>query len=127
MCAVLRQKCQCILSLIVDEPTLSDFVGSRSWLIIDLFDVNNSWMEYAAARWGEFDDYISYTGLVKCLKVVNDCAECAVKDIQEDLGYCQNVVHREVVTVANYHRQLVNFKTTRKDLLMQLISLFRLS
>ena len=99
-----------------DQPALADFVGPRSWLIIDILDVKYEWMQYPATRWGEFDDYVRYRDLVKCLKVVNDCAERAVKDMQEYLGYCQDAEHREkVVTVANHHRQLVNFKTMRKD------------
>ena len=87
-----------------DQPALADFVGPRSWLIIDILDVKYEWMQYPATRWGEFDDYVRYRGLVKYLKYVNDCAERAVKGMQEYLGYCQDAEHREkVVTVTNYN------------------------
>ena len=80
-----------------DEPALPNFVGPRSWLIIDLLDVKYAWMQYPAARRGEFDDCVRYRDLVNTLKVGNDCAELAEKDMQEYLGYCQNAEHREML------------------------------
>ena len=40
-----------------DEPRLSHFVGMRSWLIFDLFDVDVHWMEYPVEQWENIDEY----------------------------------------------------------------------
>ena len=40
-----------------DAPQLADFVGERSWLVFDLFDVNVTWMEYPPENWDNIEDF----------------------------------------------------------------------
>ena len=96
-------------------PSLSEFVGPRSWIIFTMLDVNVAWMEHPPSQWEECNEFLRFQHLIKSLKVVNDCAERAVKDMTEFLNYCQDAERREhVVMVVSHHRQIINYKRLTK-------------
>ena len=99
-----------------DEPRLSNFVGTRSWLIFDLFDVNVEWMAYPAENWDNIDDFNRFQKLVNGLICVNDIAERNVQNVLEYAEYSKDPDRRDrVVKIVNSHRELLNFHTMTKE------------
>ena len=97
------------------DVTLRQFVGERSWLMIDLFDVEVEWMEQSPEQWIQFPSFLRFKEIIDSLKVVNDCAEGGVKDMTEFLNSSKDADQREMVQiVVNHHRQLLDFKNLSK-------------
>ena len=97
------------------DVALRQFVGERSWLMIDLFDVEVEWMEQSPEQWIQFPSFLRFKEIIDSLKVVNDCAERGVKDMTEFLNSSKDADQREMVQiVVNHHRQLLDFKNLSK-------------
>jgi hypothetical protein len=98
-----------------DEPRLSHFVGPRSWLMFDLFDVNVMWMQYPPENWAEIEDFKRFNNLLNGIVCVNDVAERNVQNVLEYAEYSQDPERRDrVVKVVNSHRELFDFHTFTK-------------
>ena len=74
-----------------DEPRLSDFIGERSWLMFDLFDVNVTWMEYPPENRDKIEDYRRFHKLVNGIVCVNDVVERNVQNVLEYAEYSRNI------------------------------------
>ncbi len=104
-----------------DTPKLRDFVGPRSWLLFDLFDVDVHWMEYAPDDWMSYPEYVRFYKLVNSIICVNDVAERNVQNVCKYAEYSQDPERRNrVVAVVNSHRELVDFSHLTKDELSKL-------
>ena len=89
---------------------LHEFVRER--LLFDQLDVNVEWVQAAPNDWPQSPDFQQFRDLIVSLKVVNDCAEHAVKDMTEYLNYCQDADHCEhVQMVVNHHRQIIDLRS----------------
>ena len=73
-----------------DAPQLFEFVGSRSWLIFSLLNLNADGMQLPPADWSQDADIIRFKSAVHNINVVNDAAERAVKDVSDFANYCQD-------------------------------------
>ena len=59
---------------------------------------------------GTYEDFLRFQNMIQSLKLINDCAERAVKDMMEYLNFCQDAERREKVQiVVNHHRQIMDF------------------
>lgn len=104
-----------------NEPCLADFVGSRSWLIFHLLDVEVHWMQFPATEWRNYPEYERFSTLVNKIICVNDVAERNVKNVTDYAEYSKDPERRDrVVLVTNYHREMVNFSNLTKDELKKL-------
>ena len=93
-----------------DAPQLFEFVGSRSWLLFSLLNLNTAQMQLPPTEWAQDADFIQFKSAVDNMNVVNDAAERAVKDVSDFADYCQDPNRRDdVVRVVNSHRELFNF------------------
>ena len=98
-----------------NEPVLSDFIGSRSWLVFDLLNVDVHWMEYASENWAQYPEYIRFRKLVRDIICVNDVAERNVQNVCKYAEYSVDVERRDrVVSVVNYHRDCHDFSNLTK-------------
>ena len=98
-----------------DEPRLSHFVGMRSWLIFDLFDVDVHWIESPAEQWKDIDEYKRFATPMNRIICVNDIAERNVRKMLEYAGYSKDPERRDrPVKVVNSHRELLDFYTFTK-------------
>ena len=99
-----------------DAPQLADFVGERSWLVFDLFDVNVTWMEYPPENWDNIDDFQRFFKLINGIVCVNDVAERNVQNVLEHAEFSRDPERRDrVVKVVNSHRELVDFHNLTKE------------
>ena len=104
-----------LLGKLHDEPELSDFIGSRSWLVFDLLHVDVHWMEYAPDEWAEYPEYLRFQKLVRDIICVNDVAERNVQNVCKYAEYSQDEGRRDlVVSVVNYHRDCHDFSNLTK-------------
>ena len=104
-----------------DAPQLHEFVGTRSWLIFHLFNLNVDWMQLPPAQWEMNADFNQFKNIVDNLNVVNDSAERAVKDVSDFADYSKDPNRRDdVVRVVNSHRELYDFANMTKDQLAML-------
>ena len=93
-----------------DESRLSDFVGSRSWLVFDLFDVDVMWMQFSSGEWSDNLEFLRFEKLLHGIICVNDVAERNVKNICDYAEYSKDSERRDrAVIVANYRREFVDF------------------
>ena len=103
------------------EVKLVDFVGKRSWLMFQIFDVESDWMYEPAATWPGIPAYQRFMKLMRGLLLVNDCAERSINDMKMWLGYARDGDARDrAVIVANHHRQLCNFRNLTQEQLNNL-------
>ena len=94
-----------------DEPRLSDFVGPRSWLVFDLFNVDVIWVQFSP----ESLEFLRFEKLLNGIICINDVAERNVKNICDYDEYSKDPERRDrAVMVANYHRDLVDFSKMSK-------------
>jgi len=88
-----------------DRPSLSVFVSERSWLLFKLFGLNTHWLHQEPATWQQDPTYQELRELVADMKVVNDCAERAVKDVQEYANATRDAAHiDDIILVGRDHR-----------------------
>ncbi len=79
------------------RPCLSEFVTETSWLTFKLFREETAQHQSPA--------YMELQDLLRDLKVVNDSAEHAVKDVQEYANATGDINHIDnVILVGRYHR-----------------------
>ena len=72
--------------LVPRKPSLADFVADKSWLFFHLIDAHMQslqWLNDNPDTWGQNPDYLHLQSFVEEVKVVNDAAERAVKDVQD--------------------------------------------
>ena len=104
-----------------DVPMLTEFVGPRSWLIFDLFDVDVHWMQYPPETWNNHEEYRRFHKLLNGLICVNDVAERNVKNVCDYAEYSKDPERRDrVVKVVNFHRESVDFSHLTKEELSKL-------
>ena len=100
----------------VEEIWLHDFVGKRSWLLLECLDVAVDWMQLPPSIWLQSAPFPRFQEMVHSLKVVNDCAERAVKDVTEFMNYSRDAGHHDrVQMVVNHHCQLLDFQNLTKQ------------
>ena len=98
-----------------DTPKLSDFVGSRSWLIFDLLDVNVQWMQHTSQQWSNEPEFQRFHQITNKIICVNDVAERNVKNVTDYAEYCKDPERRDrVVKIVNQHRDMVSFRNLTK-------------
>ena len=98
-----------------DEPRLKDFIGPRSWLMFDLFDVDVMWMQLSPADWATDDHFKRFDKLLHGIVCVNDVAERNVQNVVEFAEFSKDPERRDrVVSVVNFHREHVNFQHLTK-------------
>lgn len=105
---------QPVVKKLVDwRPSLSVFVTSRSWLLFKLFRIDTAWLLSEVQAWGNCPSYRQLRELTRDMKVVNDCAEWAVKDVQEYANATRDPGHiNDVILVGTDHR--CRLSNTRK-------------
>ena len=64
-----------------EDPCLSDFVGPRSWLMFDLFDVDVTWMGLKPNDWPGNEHYERFKKLLNGVICVNDVAKRNVQNV----------------------------------------------
>ena len=90
-----------------DAPQLFEFVGSRSWLLFNLMNLNVGWMHLPPAQWPGDGDYNRFQNTVTNLNVVNDAEERDVKDVTDFADYSRDPARRDdVFRVVNSHREV---------------------
>ena len=114
-------KVELLLNKNHNEPKLTDFVGPRSWLMFDLFDVDVLWMQYPPSDWNQHPEYQRLHGLLNGLICVNDVAERNVQNVCQYAEFSKDPERRDrVVKVVNSHRELVDFSDLTKAELSKL-------
>ena len=95
-----------VIALLTDiRPQLSVFVTERSWLIFKLFGLDTAWLVTQPATWLMSPAYRELRDLTRDMKVVNDCAERAIKDVQEYANMTRDAGHiDDVILVGTDHR-----------------------
>jgi hypothetical protein len=101
-------------------PTLSNFIGPRSWLLFHLLKLTDrqlEWMQMDCNHWKLFEDYRFIEGFVRGLEVTNDCAERGVKLISDfiDVVQCEEQ-QKFLLQVVEDHRQRVPTFSTKENL-----------
>ena len=100
----------------VEEIRLHDFVLEQSWLLLEHLDVAVDWMHLPPPIWLQSAPFLRFQEMVHSLKVVNDCAERAVKDITEFIHYSWDAGRRDCIqVVVNHHSQLLDFQHLTKQ------------
>ena len=90
---------------VIDNPSMDQFVGQKSWLLFHLLGTNGDWLAMPADQWIGDHEYCSMRDIVTKLEVVNDIAERGVKDTQEFSNAAGDGAHRErIILVSNSHR-----------------------
>ena len=114
-------KVELLLNKNPDEPKLADFVGPRSWLMFDIFDVDVLWMQYPPSNWNQNPEYQRFYGLLNGLICVNDVAERNVQNVCQYAEFSKDSERRDrVVKVVNSHREMVDFSDLTKAELSKL-------
>ena len=75
-----------LIDHIPGEVKLQDFIGQRSWILIDRLDVKVDWMNKTPEDWHQYPEYVCFIHLLRSLKV----AERAIKDMTEYLNYSRD-------------------------------------
>ena len=79
-------------------------------------DVAVDWMQLPPPIWLQSAPFFRFQEMVHALKVVNDCAERAVKDVAEFMNYSWDAGRRDrVQMIVNHHRQLLDFQHLTKE------------
>ncbi|KAG0719634.1 hypothetical protein GWK47_050101 [Chionoecetes opilio] len=97
---------QPVIRLLTDtRPSLAVFVTERSWLLFKLFRLDTAWLLTEPATWPLSPAYQELRDLTRDMKVVNDSAERAVKDVQEYANMTRDAGHiDDVILVGIDHR-----------------------
>ena len=83
-----------------DEPHLSLFVGSKSWLLFNklgLFE-KQEWLNLPCDYWHNFTDFRTAKDFVLQINTTNDSAERGVKLITDFKNHCCDEVEREYLS-----------------------------
>ena len=93
---------------LLDESSLSIYVGPRSWLLFELLHHRGDWLHEPISDWENFDEYLKMAQVVAEIAVVNDTAERGVKDIEDYANKAKDGVKRQnMVLVSNSHRSKI--------------------
>ena len=60
------------------KKQLKDFVGSDSWTMFELLEINSSFLNDPVSEWNNCDSYLHGKDVLSNLPVVNDAAERAL-------------------------------------------------
>lgn len=98
----------------VHEKSLHNFVNKNSWRIFEALNIQDDFLHSSPSEWKKFESYRDGERKVKCLKIINDCAERGVALISE---YNQLITKDEeqkqfLLQVVEAHRK--KFKDTKK-------------
>ena len=100
----------------VCTPQLHHFVGPRSWMLFDIFDVDVHFLAQDPETWPGHDSYGRFHNILHKIVCVNDCAERAVKDTVDYINYSHNPDRcNDIVLVVNSHRELIDFRNLTKE------------
>ena len=98
--------------------TVAQFVTRRSLNLFESLHLNKEFLSVAVETWNQRDDYKDARKIVCALKVINDCAERAVKlatDFNEVLT--KDAKQRDLLyQVVEHHRKLLPTSATKKQL-----------
>ena len=102
-----------------EHVSISDFVTRRSLNLFECLRLPREFLDAAVDTWTERADYNAARKTVRALKVVNDCAERAVKlatDFNEVLTKSDQ--QRQLLyQVVEYHRNIIPTSPTKKELI----------
>ena len=102
--------------------SVADFVTQRSFNLFESLRLSKQFLETPVDTWSQRSDYQSACQTVQALKVVNDCAERAVKlatDFNEILT--KNDFQRQLLyQVVEYHRKRLPTNATKSQLVNNL-------
>ena len=105
--------------VLTPNPTLDAFVGPRSWLLFKLLRQQGNWLGQPVVQWHADPEYESIRSFLKDLKVVNDCAERSIKDMQEyRLVAKDSDIRDNILQIVDSYRHV--FHNLRKDALARL-------
>ena len=91
------------------STTLSDFVTENSLHLFTALKIDPSCLRGCPSKWCQSPDYVNAKQKIVGLKVINDCAERAVKlatDFNNALTY-DETQHQLVFQIVEYHRKHV--------------------
>jgi hypothetical protein len=87
------------------RPALHEFVTGRTWLFFHLVGIDTEWLRENVEDWQDNINYKTTLDIAKDIAVVNDCAERAVKDVEEYANLTKDSAHKDnIILVANDHR-----------------------
>ena len=90
------------------KPALHEFVTARTWLFFQLVGIETEWLRERVENWENDINYKTTLAIAKDITVVNDCAERAVKDVEEYANLTKDSAHKDsIILVANDHRAKV--------------------
>ena len=93
---------------LLDESSLSVFIGPRSWLLFDLLHHRGDCLHEPISDWENSEEYLKMATIVAEIAVVNDTAERGVKDIEEYANMAKDGEKRQnMVLVSNSHRSKI--------------------
>ncbi len=73
--------------------------------MFDLLTIGDHWLGLPQDRWEAEEDFRKMAAIAAKLAVVNDAAECGVKDVQDYANSARDGAYREcIVLVSNSHR-----------------------
>jgi hypothetical protein len=95
---------------LLQSASLADFVTERSKNLFSALSIDPPFLELDPETWDEYDGYKTAKLKVLALRVVNDCAERAVKLATD---FSQTLTHDEtqrqlVFQIVEFHRQTVS-------------------
>ena len=100
------------------DLSVAQFVTRRSLNLFDSLHLKRGFLSASVETWNQLDDYKDACKTVRALKVINDCAERAVKlatDFNEVLT--KDATQRNLLyQVVEHHRKLVPTSATKKKL-----------
>ena len=98
--------------------SVADFVTSRSLNLFSAFSLSQQFLEEDVTTWSSSEDYLAACKIIHAVKVVNDCAERAVKlatDFNEILTKSDE--QRQLLyQVVEHHRKLVATDAAKQQL-----------
>jgi len=98
--------------------SVAHFVTRRSLNLFEALRLSQEFLTTPVDTWSKRDDYIAACKVVHALKVINDCAERAIKlatDFNEVLT--KDVQQRQLLyQVVEYHRNLIPTSATKESL-----------
>ena len=98
--------------------SIAEFVTRRSMNLFDALSLPHDFLTSSPDTWIERDDYNAARQTVRAMRVVNDCAERAVKlatDFNEVLTKNEDQRHL-LYQVVEYHRKLLPTNATKRQL-----------
>ena len=101
------------------DLSVADFVTQRSLSLLEALHLSCEFLTTPVNLWSKCDDYIGACKIVQALKVVNDCAERAVK-LATDFNEILTKDERQqqlLYQVVEHHRNLLPTSATKEELL----------